>query len=309
MASARRPLIALVGPTASGKTALAVRLAQAIEGEIVPADSRQIYRRLDVGTAKPSPEELAAVHHHLIDVVEPDQPLTLVEYQALAYQAIDDIHHRGKVPYLVGGTGLYVRAVLEGLQIPAAPPDPALRAALLAKDPLELHQELQAEDPESAARIHPHNVRRIIRALEVMRATGRPFSQQRRRRPPPYDVLMLGLKMDRATLYQRIDARIERMVEAGLFEEVRGLLEAGLSPELPGLTGLGYRQAVDHFQGRLSREEAIQAIKRDTRRFVRHQANWFRPDDPRIHWLDAANDPFPAALALVRAHLSSGVGS
>lgn len=292
-----------MGPTAVGKTALAVRLCRATDGEVVSADSRQVYRRMDIGTAKPTPQERALVPHHLVDVVEPDRTLTLAEYQERAYEAIEDILSRGKLPYLVGGTGLYVRAVLEGLQIPAVPPDPAFRAALAERQPQELHQELARLDPAAAARIHPRNVRRVIRALEVVRASGRPFSAQRRRRQPPYRKLVLGLALERPALYRRIDERVERMLSAGLVEEVRGLLEAGYGPQLPSMSALGYRQMVTYLEGRMSLEEAVQALRRDTRRFVRQQSGWFRRDDPRIHWLEAADDPYPPALCRVKLHL------
>src|SRR5712692_2940128 len=232
-------VIAIVGPTGIGKTALAVTLAQTFPGEIVSADSRQIYRYMDIGTAKPSPAERAAISHHLIDVVDPDQTLTLAEYQALAYAAIDDIHARGKIAYLVGGTGQYVTAVLEGWQAPEVPPNEALRAELEAyaaeHGAKALFDRLRALDPDSAARMDPRNLRRTIRALEVCIQTGQPFSVQRRKTPPPFSVLEIGLTMDRAALYSRLDTRIDQMMAAGLLDEVRALHQRGYSWRLPSM--------------------------------------------------------------------------
>jgi tRNA dimethylallyltransferase len=300
-----RPLVAVVGPTAVGKTALSLELAEALDGEIVSADSRQIYRYMDIGTAKPMPAERARAPHHLIDVVDPDQPLTLAEYQRLAYAAIADIHARGRLPLLVGGTGLYVRAVLDGLRIPAAPPDAKLRARLeeeaAAAGALALHARLAALDPTAAARIDPRNVRRVIRALEVCLTTGRPISEQQQAAPPPYRTLRLGLTRPRAELYARIDARVDAMLAAGLVDEVRALLARGYSPHLPALSGLGYRQIIRYLAGELSLEEAVQEIKRQTRRFVRQQQTWFRPDDPRIHWYDLSVVTPAQIVAAVKA--------
>lgn len=302
---AARPLLALVGPTAVGKTALSLELAEALDGEIVSADSRQIYRHMDIGTAKPTPAERARVPHHLIDVVDPDQPLTLAEYQRLAYAAIADIHRRGRLPLLVGGTGLYVRAVLEGLRIPAAPPDAALRARLeeeaAAAGAAALHARLAALDPAAAARIDPRNVRRVIRALEVCLSTGRPISEQQEAEPPPYRVLRLGLTRPRPELYARIDARVDAMIAAGLVDEVRELLARDYSPHLPALSGLGYRQIIRYLAGELSLEDAVQEIKRKTRRFVHQQQTWFRPDDPRIRWCDLSTTSPAQIIAIARA--------
>ncbi len=285
-----RPLIALVGPTAVGKTDLSLRLAERFNGEIVSADSRLIYKGLDIGTAKPTPEERARVLHHLIDVTTPDRPLSLAEYMRMAYAAIDDILSRGKVPFLVGGTGQYVWAVLEGWRVPEVPPDEALRARLeeeaREKGAHTLYRRLVELDPQAAEFIEPHNVRRIIRALEVIHHTGKPFSAQRGKSPPPYDVLIIGLTRPREELYRRIDRRIEKMLAAGLVEEVRRLLGAGYDPNLPALTGIGYRQIVEYLQGKCSLEEAVRAIRKTTRRYVRHQYNWFRLEDSRIEWFD-----------------------
>lgn len=284
------PLIAIVGPTAVGKTAVSLQLARQFEGEVVSADSRQIYRGLDIGTAKPTPAERAVAPHHLLDVVAPDQVFTLAQYQAAAYAAIADVHQRGRLPLLVGGTGLYVRAVLEGLAIPVAPPDEALRCELEAyaatAGSLALHGRLQALDPQAAQRIDARNVRRVIRALEVCLLTGQPISQLQQARPPAYRILRIGLTRPRPALYARIDRRVDAMLAQGLVDEVRGLLQAGYSPQLPALTGLGYRQIIQYLRGELTLEQAVAAIKQQTRRYVRQQGAWFRLDDERIRWFD-----------------------
>lgn len=283
-------LLALLGPTAVGKTALSLQIACDFGGEIVSADSRQIYRGLDIGADKVGPAERAAVPHHLLDVVAPDEVLTLAEYQRAAFSAIDDIHRRGRLPMLVGGTGLYVRAVLDGLGIPEVPPNPALRAELetfAAESGADaLHARLAEIDPAAAQRIDARNVRRVVRALEVCLVTGKRMSDLQAASPPPYRVLRVGLTRPRAALYGRIDRRVDEMVARGLLQEVQGLLDAGYSPHLPAMTGLGYRQMIQYLQGQMSFDEAVAAIKHQTRRFVHQQNTWFRQDDPRIVWFD-----------------------
>ncbi len=295
-----RPLIALVGPTAVGKTEISLRLAERFDGEIVSADSRLIYKGLDIGTAKPTPQERARVPHHLIDVTTPDRPLSLAEYMRMAYRAIDDILARGKVPFLVGGTGQYVWAVLEGWKVPEVPPDEDLRARLEEEarrlGAHALYRRLVELDPQAAEFVEPHNVRRIIRALEVIYHTGKPFSAQRGKSPPPYDVLIIGLTRPREELYRRIDRRIDRMLDAGLVDEVRRLLDAGYDPNLPALTGIGYRQIVEYLQGKCSLDAAVRAMRKTTRRYVRHQYNWFRLDDPRIVWVDLSEEGAEARI-------------
>ncbi len=306
------PLVVIVGPTAVGKTALAVRLAEELGGEVVSADSRQVYRGLDIGTAKPTAEERRRVPHHLIDVVDPDETLSLAHYQEQAYAAIDGILARGRVPFLVGGTGQYVWAVVEGWTVPRVPPDPALRAELYAQADAEgaetLHARLRRVDPVAAGRIDARNVRRVIRALEVYLKTGRPISEVQRKHPPPYRILLIGLTMERAALYRRVDERIERMMAAGLVDEVRGLVARGYSFELPSMSGLGYAQIGRYLRGEVSLDEAVALIKRDTRRFVRHQYNWFRLRDERLRWFDVDATPYAdirlAVEEFVRACLS-----
>jgi len=281
--SARQPpirLLAIVGPTAAGKTALAIELARALGGEIVSADSRQVYRGMDIGTAKPTPAELAAAPHHLIDVVDPDEDFSLGIYQDLARAAIEEIAAPDRLPLLVGGTGQYLAAVLQGWQTPRVAPRPELRAALEreadAKGAAALHARLAQVDPAAAAGILPTNVRRVIRALEVYQVTGRPISAQQTMRPPPYDVRTLWLALPAPALYARIDARVDAMIAAGLVDEVRGLLARGYSWDLPAMSSLGYREFRPYFEGDATLEDAIQRLKYDTHAFARRQPNWFR---------------------------------
>lgn len=285
------PLVTLVGPTAVGKTEIAIQLAERLSGEIVSADSRLFYRGMDIGTAKPSAAERARVPHHLIDVAEPDDVWSLAVFQENAHLAIADIQTRGRLPFLVGGTGQYVRAVIEGWEIPRAEADPRLRAVLQRwgerVTPAGLHQRLRALDPAAAGEIDPRNMRRTIRALEVILSTGRLFSAQRKRGPSRYRTLLLGLNRPRPELYARIDARIEAMFAAGFVEEVRALLAHGYSPQLPTLSAIGYREVCAVLQGTLTLDEAKTQMKRLTRQFVRRQANWFPAHDPEIHWFVA----------------------
>ncbi len=307
---AGEPLIVIVGATGIGKTALAVALARRFDGEIVSADSRQFYRGMDIGTAKPSPEDLALVPHHLIDIADPDDSISLVQFQVLGRAAIADIHARHRLPLLVGGTGQYVWGFLEGWDVPQAPPDEELRARLYAEADAEgheaLHARLRAVDPSAAERIDPRNVRRVVRALEVFHSTGRPFSALQTKKPPPYRTLILGLTLDRPALYTRVDCRIDAMIAAGLEAEVRGLVARGYGFDLPAMSALGYAEFAPLLRGEATIEDVASAMKRNTRRFVRHQSAWFRKADPRIHWLDAAADPLPRAVELVAAFLQGG---
>jgi len=286
------PLIAIVGPTGIGKTALGISLARRFSGQIISADSRQIYRWMDIGTAKPTPAERAAAPHHLIDIVPPDYVLTLAEFQERAYAAIESVLAAGGLPLLVGGTGQWVRAVIEGWGIPRVPPDPALRAGLYVEaesgGPEALHARLAAVDPAAAAKLDYRNVRRVIRALEVYLKTGIPISVHQKKSPPPYRILQIGLTMPREQLYRRIDARIDGMIAAGLPGEVQNLLEKGYGWELPSMSGLGYRQFAPYFAGEISLADVAASIKKDTRRFIRQQYNWFRPTDAAIHWFDVS---------------------
>ena len=282
-------VIAIVGPTAIGKTKLALSLARIFNGEIVNADSRQVYRYMDIGTAKPGHREQESIPHHLIDIVDPDEDFNLALYQPLAYGAIEDIQKRGKLPLLVGGSGLYVWSVSEGWQIPRVSPDPALRSQLedrAAREGVDgLYQELQRIDPMAAGKIDRRNVRRVIRALEVCQAIGS-LSQLQGKKPPGFETLLLGLTADRDELYRRIDQRVDNMIEQGLVAEVGSLMDKGYSLSLPAMSGVGYRQIGRFLQGEVDLPAAIQQIKFETHRFARHQYAWFRLDDPRIRWFD-----------------------
>jgi tRNA dimethylallyltransferase len=309
-AAALKPLVVIAGPTGVGKTGLAVGLVEALRGrppvEVVSADSRQIYRHMDIGTAKPTPVERAAITHHLIDIVDPGETLTMAAYQRLAYVSIDDIHRRSGLPLLVGGTGQYITALLEGWSAPEIPPDPVLRAELEASaregGPGILVERLRALDPISAERIDPKNLRRIIRALEVCILSGQPFSAQRGRQPPPYRALEIGLTMDRELLYTRLDKRIDHMMERGLLDEVSALARRGYAWTLPSMSGLGYAQLGAFLRGDVSLDEAVAAIKRDTRGFVRRQYTWFRRHGS-LTWLDVAEAGSPERLAAIVARM------
>lgn len=303
------PLIALFGPTAVGKSAAAIAICEAIGGEIVTADSRQVYRHMDIGTDKPSAADRQRVPHHMIDLVEPDAPYTLALYQLEARAVIKGVLARGKVPVLAGGTPLYVNAVVEGWTIPRIEPDVELRASLeqdaLAGGPERLHNKLKQLDAVAAASILPTNTRRIIRALEVTISTGRPISEQQRKEPPPYNILNIGLQCERQELYRRIDLRVAMQFERGLVAEVEALHARGYSFDLPSLSGIGYRQTGDYLRGRSTLSETIQRIKWDTHAFVRHQQNWFRRL-PHAHWIDVTQaDPRPEAIRLAAGRVAT----
>jgi len=288
----RLPLVVIVGPTAVGKTALSLHLAQVLNGEVVSADSRLFYQGMDVGTAKPSLDERGFVRHHLVDIVAPDKTVGLAEFQERAYRAIEGIHSRQHCPLLVGGTGQYVRAIVEGWQIPRVAPAPELRARLQAEADLRgavtLHRRLAELDPSAASRIDHRNVRRVIRALEVCIVTGKPISEQQKKVPPPYRVLQVGLTMARDILYVRVDQRVDRMMVSGLLQEVKRLVDDGYGWELPAMSGLGYLQFKPYFEGEADLKDVVAEIKRVTRVLIRRQYNWFRLSDPMIRWFDAA---------------------
>ena len=300
-------LVAVIGPTATGKSDLAVRLAQSFGGEIVSADSRQVYRLMDIGTAKPSPDDLSLVPHHLINIVDPDEDFSLAQYQELAFRTIDGIHRRGKPALLAGGSGLYVRAVLEGWGIPKVAPDTAFRDKLekRAEDGggEELYRELVAIDPEAAGRIDGRNTRRVIRALEIF-ARGTTANGPAENQPPPYKTLIIGLTAPRDELYRRIDNRVDRMIENGLVEEVKKLTAAGYTLDLPSMSGIGYQQIGQYLNGSLSRDAAVYQIKTETHRLVRQQYNWFKLEDKRINWFDITGDYETDVSKLVTAHLA-----
>jgi tRNA dimethylallyltransferase len=295
-------LIAIVGPTAVGKSELALHLAQDFPIEMVSADSRQVYRYMDIGTNKPTLAERAVAHHHLIDVVNPDEDFNLAIYHQLAAETIKGIQQKDKLPLLVGGSGLYVWSILEGWEIPQVSPNRKLRCGLEARAKQEgsdtLHKELQQIDPLAAARIHPANIRRIIRALEIYHMTGQLPSQSWHKEAPSFPVLIIGLTMERGELYSKIDCRVDKMIQKGLVKEVKELIKMGYNLSLSSMSGIGYKQIGQFLQGQLSLPAAIEHIKYETHRLARHQYAWFHLGDKRIHWLDASH--FPATLDKAR---------
>jgi tRNA dimethylallyltransferase len=306
-------LIAVVGATATGKTALGIALAQALGGEIINADSRQVYRGMDIGTAKPTGAEQDAVPHHLLDIADPDELFTLARFLDVANAAAADIWSRGRQPILVGGTGQYVWALLEGWSPPRVPPNRELRARLEAiaaeYGPDALFNELIDVDPASALNIDTRNVRRVIRAIEVTLATGRPFSAGQQRSAPTFETSIIGLELERPALYARIAARVDAMLGAGLLEEVRRLNATGFGCDLPSFASIGYRQICAHLRGELTLAEAAAQIKTETHRLARMQRTWFRPNDARIRRLDAASPGLVAeALIALRAGLPDAPG-
>lgn len=285
-------MVVILGPTAVGKTEVSLQLAARLGGEIISADSRLFYKGMDIGTAKPTPAEQRSVPHHLIDVTTLDHPWSLAIFQPEVRRIIADIHLRGRLPLLVGGSGQYVQAVTEEWSIPRSEPDPALRAVLerwaeeIGKD--ALHQRLAVLDSQAASQIDPRNLRRTVRALEVILKTGRLFSSQRQKHTSRYDVIKIGLMRPRPHLYARIDQRIDAMISSGLVEEIRSLM-AIYPVDLPPFSAIGYREIIDHLMGHITLEEATALIKRNTRIYVRRQANWFKPDDPDIHWFEMSD--------------------
>ena len=280
------PLIVVLGPTASGKSGMGIALAQQFHGEIVSADSRQVYRGLDIGTAKVTAEERALVRHHLLDVVDPQETYTVSQFQQQAIAAIDDILARGYQPFLVGGSPHYIQAVVDHLDIPSIPPDYALRAQLEARPLAELIARLEEMDPQSAAMIDRSNRRRVIRALEVCVVSGKPFSQQRGVAKPLYHCLLLGISWPRDVLYRRIDARVDERMQQGMVQEVRNLLDQGVSHERLEALGLEYRFISRWLRGEFASEAAmVERLKYAIHDFTRRQLTWFRKDK-RIVWLE-----------------------
>ena len=304
----KMPLVIILGPTAVGKTEASLQLAERLNAEIISADSRLLYRGMDIGTAKPSPAELQRVRHHLIDVADPDYVWSLAMYLQAVHAAIEDIHQRGRLAIMVGGTGLYIRALVDGWRIREVEPDPKLRSALEAWaeqiGPDELYARLQFLDPEAATRIEPQNLRRTVRALEVILTTGQLFSTQRESSSCPYRVLMLGLQRPREELYQRIDTRIDLMLKQGLIEETQALLDKGYHQDLPPLSAIGYKQVIQYLAEEISREDVITQMKRITRRFVRRQANWFKTEDENIHWISTDGDIIKEMESIIMEFLS-----
>ncbi|MDR4494016.1 MAG: tRNA (adenosine(37)-N6)-dimethylallyltransferase MiaA [Nitrospirales bacterium] len=301
----RRPVIAIVGPTAIGKSRIGIQIAKQLQTEILTADSRQVFRDMDIGTDKPSFSERQGVPHRLIDLVNPDQPFNTGDFRQAAIPEIARLHQSGKIPLVIGGTGLYIRTLLRGL-CPGPPADWALRKQM-AEDvrhhgPQYLFNQLQRVDPALAQRLHPNDQPKIQRALEVFTILGKPFSHiqaEHRFTDAPYPYLLIGLTMNRSTLYERIDTRVEWEITKGLIQETQQLLNRGYTRELGSMKGLGYKQFSGYLAGEYSYEEAVRILKRDTRRFAKRQMTWFAKE-PGIQWLSIAPSDVPdRAAALV----------
>lgn len=300
-------LVAIVGPTAVGKTEISIAVAEALEAEIISADSRLIYREMDIGTAKPNPEQLSRVPHYLIDIAEPEESWSLAKFKLAADEAILEVQERNRLPLLVGGTGQYVTAILEGWAPPPKAADDSIRTRYedfaAEHGTSALHAELEKVDPDSAATIDSANVRRVARALEVYELTGTPPSEQRRASPPDYRILRLGLHLPRTELYSRIDERIDRMLKHGLVDEVQALLDRGIELDHPPMSGIGYRQIGEYLLGNQTLEQAVVEMRRLTRQFVRRQANWFKADDPKIEWNKFRNELADRLIERIRSWL------
>jgi len=301
-------VIVICGPTGSGKTAAAIELAVRFNAQIISADSMQVYRYMDIGTAKPTPAEQRRVRHHLIDVVAPDEPFNAARYADLARDLISRLQTDGIIPFVVGGTGLYIKALLKGL-FPVKPVDPALRSRLekdaAAHGPAALHRRLADCDPETAGRIHPNDTYRLLRALEVYELTGQSISRFQSVHgfsEKPYSVLKIGLDRDRIELYERINGRVDSMIAAGLLQEVKNLIDRGYASTLKSMQSIGYRHMVDFIQGRLLWPEALRTLKRDTRRYAKRQLTWFKADN-EVNW--AAADDTTHMIHLVNGFLTA----
>lgn len=288
----KKPLIILTGPTAAGKTTLSISLAKAVGGEIISADSMQVYRQMDIGSAKIRPEEMQGIPHYLIDVLEPDEPFHVVRFQEMAKQAIEQIYRKGKIPILVGGTGFYIQAVLYDIDFTESGGDTSFRRELEELSKTKgvecLHEMLAKADPVSAEEIHAHNVKRVIRALEYFHQTGSRISEHnalQRQKESPYCFAYFVLNDDRQRLYERINCRVDQMIEDGLEEEVRRLKAQGYTRDLVSMQGLGYKEMLDYLDGKCTLEEAVTIIKRDTRHFAKRQITWFKRERDVI-WIE-----------------------
>jgi tRNA dimethylallyltransferase len=310
MSTEKRPLIAVVGATATGKTAVAIALAEAFDGEVINTDAYQLYRGLDIGTAKVSAEVRQRIPHHLIDIADPDDAMTLARYLDAATAAMEDVWSRGKLPILAGGSGQYVWAIIEGWQVPRVAPDRDLRDELEAFAAAEgaeaVHARLAEIDPEAASRLDPHNLRRVVRALEVVTRTGLPLAACQTRSPVDADVLVMGLRVGREEHYRRLDERAEAMFAAGLVDEVKRLREQGFGEAQPIRGGIGYREVSLHLDGEIDLDEALRRTKNANHRLVRRQAAWFKESDPRIRWVDAEPGAVEQSVGLIGEWLEGG---
>mgnify|MGYP005760226237 FL=1 len=294
-----KPLIILTGPTAVGKTELSIRLAKALDGEIISADSMQVYRRMDIGSAKVTREEMDGVPHHLIDVLEPQEEFNVAIFKNMAKKAVEEIYFRGKVPIVAGGTGFYIQALLYDIDFTENGEDKSIRKELedfaAEKGPQALHQLLEAVDPQAAREIHANNVKRVIRAIEYFRQTGEPISvhnERERCKSSPYNFLYYVLNTDRAILYERIDRRVDQMIQQGLVTEVESLRKEGCTRGMVSMQGLGYKEILAYLEGECSLKEAVTVLKRDTRHFAKRQLTWFKRER-EVRWLnlpDFGND-------------------
>jgi len=311
----RPRVIAVCGPTASGKSDLALKLAQRLGGEIVCMDSMQIYRRMDIGTAKPTAEEQALVPHHMLDIVEPTETYAVADYAVEAERMIHDILSRGRLPILTGGTGLYLKALMHGLSLGGVHADEALRLELqqVALEPggkTKLHDELEKVDPVSAAKLHPNDIRRVIRALEVYRLTGVPLSAQREQEAlGPFEVLPLAIEMERSVLYERLEKRVHLMMRLGLLKEVRALLASGVTAQMQSMQGIGYKELIPVIEGVQKKEDAIWQIILNTRHYAKRQETWLRTE-PRVVWMGETGERrLERALTLIDTFLNDPKGT
>ena len=282
-----KKIIVILGPTASGKTELALKIAKSLSatasGEIISADSRQIYRGMNIGTAKPTLKQQRIIPHHLIDIIEPNKNFALSQYKKLAIKKIREIHKKNKIPFLVGGTGLYIQAIVDNLKIPQVKPNKKIREKLEKINLPTLLKQLQKLDPITAQTIDIHNKRRLIRALEVCLITKKPFSQQREKGKPLFDILQIGIKIDKKNLNRKINQRVDEMIETGLVEEVKSLVKK-YSSQLPAMSGIGYREIIQYLDNKISLEYAKNLIKLHTRQYAKRQMTWFKRDK-KIKWV------------------------
>jgi tRNA dimethylallyltransferase len=309
------PLVAIVGPTATGKTEAAIQTALSMNGEIISADSMQIYKYMDIGTAKPSREEMRGIPHHMMDCIDPAEEFSVARYQTMAKHTIKEVHKKGKLPILVGGTGLYVNSIVYPMAFTEAQVDNEYRKQLQQmaeeKGNIAVYRILQESDPLTAEKLHPNDIRRVIRALEVKHLTGREMSDFRQDFSEPdlmYDLIMIGMTMDRQRLYRRINSRVDIMLEKGLLDEVKWLLEMGYSKDLTSMQGLGYKELIRYLEGDISLEEAVEILKRDTRRYAKRQLTWFRRES-RIEWLNLDQIEPGKEIQWIISHIEKNLSS